>query len=213
MGVRVKWIWIAALLAVGPASAEEEPAEEPAEEPSPPLSLEELLRPPPTPTEEIDLWIGVDVPVVFHPKFMLGGRFDFGVGRRSDRSFVAGSLKVGYSHPAWITVDALAVLGGTTPSRSSQPFYAVVVGGGVTFDSPEYALRPTSVDDEWTKKSASPTFVVGGSFGYFVGGMQRQRQFRVSLEPRFRGMVTLYEEGSAFMPGAELSLCLGADLL
>ena len=67
MGVRVKWIWIAALLAVGPASAEEEPAEEPAEEPSPPLSLEELLRPPPTPTEEIDLWIGVDVPVVFHP--------------------------------------------------------------------------------------------------------------------------------------------------
>lgn len=209
MGVWTRWVWIAVLGFVGPAMAEEEPTEEP----SPPVSLEELLAPPPVPTEENDVWIGLDVPVVFHPKFMLGGRFDIGVGRRADRSLVAANLKVGYSHPAWITVDALFVLGGTTPSRSSQPFYAVVVGGGVTFDSPDYALRPTSVDDEWTKRPASPTFIVGGSFGYFVGGMARTRQFRVALEPRFRGVSTLYEEGSAFMPGVELSLCLGADLL
>jgi hypothetical protein len=196
-------ILLSVLLSVLPAAAEEEG----------PVSLEELLAPPPEPTEEADLWIGGEGAVVFHPMFMPGARFDLGVGHRKDRGLIAGNLKVGYSHPAWITVDALFVVGGTTPRRPSQPFYALQVGGGLTFDAPSYALRPSSVPEEWTKRAASPSVVIGGSFGMFVGGMSRQRQFRVALEPRFRGVVTVFEEGSKFMPGVELSLCLGADLI
>lgn len=203
MGAWTSSCCIAILLAVLPAAAEE----------GAPASLEELLAPPPAPTEEADLWIGGEGAVVFHPMFMPGARFDLGVGRRKDRSLIAGNLKVGYSHPAWITVDALFVVGGTTPRRPSQPFYALQVGGGVTFDAPSYALRPSSVPGEWTKRAAAPTFVVGGSFGMFVGGMAQQRQFRVALEPRFRGVITMFDEGREFMPGVELSLCLGADLL
>ncbi len=192
-----------ALLSALPAAAEEER----------PLSLEELLAPPPEPTEEADLWIGGEGALVFHPMFMPGARFDFGVGRRKDRGLIAGNLKVGYSHPAWITVDALIIVGGTAPRRPSQPFYALQAGGGLTFDAPSYALRPASAPEEWTKRAASPTVVIGGSFGMFVGGMSRQRQFRVALEPRFRGVITVFDEGSEFMPGVELSLCLGADLI
>ena len=190
-----------ALLLASPSAAEEK------------TSLEDLLSPPPPPEEESDFWIGVDTGVVFHPMFMPGVGFDIGVGRRSGRGLIAGNLKVGYSHPAWITMDLLVDVGGTTPRRPSQPFYALQVGGGLTFDAPSYSLRPSAVPGEWNKRSASPTFVVGGSFGMFVGGMAQRRQFRVAVEPRFRGVITVYDEGSKFMPAVELSLCLGADLI
>jgi len=176
-------------------------------------SIDELLRPTETAQEEKDLWIGGEIGLTFHPKFMLGGRFDLGVGLRRDRFMVAGNLKAGFAYPAWFALDLVVNVGGTRPGRSNQGFYALQAGGGLVVDSPTFALRPASVPVEWTAEAISPCVIVGGSFGMFVGPMEQTTQFRVALEPRFRGVFARHAEGSAFMPVAELALVLGADLL
>jgi len=175
--------------------------------------IDDLLRPKVTVQEEKDLWIGGEIGFTFHPRFMLGGRFDLGVGMRRGGLLVAGNLKAGFSYPAWFAVDLLVNVGGTRPGLSNQPFYALQAGGGLVVDSPRYALRPSSAPVEWTTEAVSPCLVVGGSFGLFVGRMEQTTQFRVALEPRFRGVFSQHVEGSAFMPVAELALVMGADVL
>ena len=175
--------------------------------------IDNLLRPTVTVQEEKDLWIGGEIGLTFHPRFMLGGRFDMGVGLRHNGFLIAGNLKVGFAYPAWFAVDLLLNIGGTQPGRATQPFYALQAGGGLVVDSPKYALRPSSVPVEWVTEAVSPCVIVGGSFGMFVGSMEETTQFRVALEPRFRGVFSQHVEGSAFMPVAELALVLGADVI
>ena len=175
--------------------------------------IDELLRPTVKVQEEKDLWFGGEIGLTFHPRFMLGGRFDMGVGIRRNGFLVADNLKAGFAYPAWFALDLLVNVGGTRPGRSNQPFYALQAGGGLLVDGPQYALRPSSVPVEWVTEAVSPCVIVGGSFGMFVGSMEQTTQFRVALEPRFRGVFSQHVEGSAFMPVAELALVLGADVI
>jgi len=64
------------------------------------------------------------------------------------------------------------------------------------------------------KRREMPTFIVGGSFGAYFGEMKRKTQFRLAVQPRFRGMVATFADGRTdLLPAAELSFCVGADVI
>ncbi len=163
---------------------------------------------------EPDLWFGVDLgPVLYPTRPNVNLKFDMGVGRRHGRGLIAGNFKIGVNLPMYFATEFLLEAGGTLPAKSAQPFAAFQVGLGVTVDSPigtavwEY-ITPGN------KNPTMPTFILGGSFGLYAGEMKRKTQFRLSVQPRFRGMVASFQDGHTdLLPVAELSFCLGADVL
>jgi hypothetical protein len=175
--------------------------------------LDPVMSAPPAPVDK-DLWIGGDVGLAIYPLLFPVARLDVGVGQRQDDGLlVAANLELGGTIPAWFVGNLLLDIGGNMQRGRSQPFYAFQTGVGLTVDSPLYRVRPTGVDPSWTKGAVNPSFIAGACIGTYIGRIDDARQIRFAVEPRFVGAFALYDEGTVFMPMAEIGISVGVDLL